>query len=314
MEKTHGDGARTWLPDGQAVGVGGDSMTTSWAPHFEDATPIAFVRSALFATQAAGSGPLQNAQIQTASDAIGANIIYTGPRLGATHALVWQSIIGIAHEQEIVANASFTVSSSALLRSISIAASNDTRARSRLIDRIEDLSHSFVQLTTARHQYSGALIHGFRRNVSNGHLVIELSNALARLLSNEVVFNTSARKATLGRCQLKLWLHDFINSHKIPPPLRVAALHSMCGATQPLRNFRSNLKSALCALASLNQPVVTTWLIDGNDRLVLTKPPSRVLLLPVGATQSGYWDELRKPRGVSDAVHRARLQRSRVAL
>lgn len=244
--------------------------------------PLGVVRSALFGVAERDHSLVSNLELE-ASTNYPVTIRYSGPRLNQMHALVWQTILHFASSQKIDAGSDeLSVYSPELLRALGWT-DVGTRARDWLWKHLRDLTHAHVELKTPRHSYAGSLLLEVYKVEKTGKLTLRFNHRLAALLKDEVVHIDLARKTTIGRNQLALWLHDYLSSQNKCFPVRVDEVRRLCGSPLALRQFRPRLKLAMELLTQGTNPVLKTWSIDKQDRLTYEAKPSRVTMLPAKA-------------------------------
>lgn len=266
------------------------------APQPQSGLPLAFVRSALFSVSDTGThlkrerlpvGPLGGSQ--AAGDA--ATLVYTGPRLGQQHALVWQALMTLSIRRKC-ADPSFgeelIISRRDILEVLGWK-STSSAARAWVWSLLVDLQGAILELRTPRHTFSQSLISSIEVDEITGRMKIQIPDRTLALLTDEVACIDLTRKRSLGRDPLTLWLHDFISSQHNDParmiPWPVDALRTLSGSTKPLAKFRASLKKAAAALTTGDAPLLTKWRIDEQDRLVYTKTKTRVVFLPAPALE-----------------------------
>ena len=282
--------------------------------------PLGIARSALFAVakpaaQDARARPVPIAPYR------GASLTQTGPGLGQHHALAWQAVIYWANDAGIQDSRPFTVAADELLRLLG-GKGGDSAQRYRLGRTLIELAATRIVYRTDFKAFEGPLLAQAGTD-ARGWPMLALPQGWQELVRTERLRNDLTRKRALGRHALALWLHDFIATHLRPPPETVETLRQWSGAGQDLAHFRHDLRMALRRLApkvaSTDQPatngsqpalgaLVLDWRIDRRDRLHIDKAQTDVYLgedkvraAPAHFRQQGE-------------VHRARMQRARVAL
>ena len=266
------------------------------APQPQSGLPLAFVRSALFSVSDTGThlkrerlpvGPLGGSQ--AAGDA--ATLVYTGPRLGQQHALVWQALMTLSIRRKSTDpgfGEELVISRRDILEVLGWK-STSTAARSWVWSLLLDLQGAIIELRTPRHTYSQQLIGSIQVDEITGRMRIHISERTIALLTDEVACIDLNRKRSLGKDSLTLWLHDFISSQHNDPsrmiPWSIDALRTLSGSTKTLAKFRASLKKAAAALTTGDAPLLTKWRIDEQDRLVYTKTKTRVVFLPAPALE-----------------------------
>lgn len=275
--------------------------------------PLGIARSALFSVASEDHEFIRDKLIAT-SPVRGTSLRYTGPRLGQHHALLWQAIIQAAYVQGVSTKEDPTVETScdALAKAIGCKG-RDTRQRARIWRWLRDLMTASIEYSTDTHlTYARTLVYKVDR-VERNLLSIKLDPELFHLLGNEVLHNNLARKASLGRCALTLWLHDYISTHLRPPVEQIEALRVLCGSPLALPQFRQRLAIAMDALKGGDDSLVASWEFVGHDRerIKIEKRPTKVVILPVKIGQTNAFPSSKRRK--SD-IERAQQQRSKVAL
>ncbi|OOG64445.1 hypothetical protein B0E46_07270 [Rhodanobacter sp. B04] len=178
-------------------------------------------------------------------------------------------------------------------------------------DTLTELQAGQIELRTKRQRFSDSLLGALTMDETTGAISIAIEARMIDLLRDEVAVINLKRKATLGRSQLALWLHDFIstqsNDKAFPWPLK--ELHRLCGSSLALPQFRQRLRTAAARLTKGADPLLTAWHVDQHDRLVYTKIRTLVILLPDQAKAS----QLAASRHDQE-VEAAKAQRRRVLL
>ena len=277
------------------------------------ATPLSFARSGIFSIDRREAGEADFVlDYQVPSDER-YQLLYTGPRLDQSHALVWQAVVQKAMAQKKPVEGALDTTSAELLRAIGLEA-YCTHNRRRLARWLKEIGQATVVVTSERYSYQGPLLHGICKDKATGHLQIVPNAQLAAFLDDEVLFNDLARKASLPG-QLTMALHDLIASHRTVPATPIAELHRYFGgARQQLKHFRQEVKKAMAALTQGPNPLVAEWHIDDDDCLVVAKKAAtRVKLLPPGTAGKKI-----RARAVAAEVNAkvaaARKKRTEVAL
>lgn len=276
--------------------------------------PLGFARSALFSVQERTGKTLQRVKLPAGP---GIELNYTGPRLHQQHALVWQSVVALLLEQHAATGADLLEGQQQLLTNrrklLDAAGKRDTSNTTRcwVWDTLTELQSGQIALRTNRQRFSDSLLGALTMDEKTGEISIAIEARMIDLLRDEVAVINLKRKATLGRSQLALWLHDFIstqsNDKAFPWPLK--ELHRLCGSSLALPQFRQRLRTAAARLTKGTDPLLTAWHIDKHDRLVYTKIRTLVVLLPDQAKAF----QLGASRHEQD-VEAAKAQRQRVLL
>jgi hypothetical protein len=292
--------------------IRGDERTTPRA-HF--GLPLGFARSALFSVQERTGKTLQRVKLPSGP---GIELTYTGPRLHQQHNLVWQAVVSLLLEQHAASGDAVLEGPQQLATNrrklLDAAGKRDDTSRtmrSWVWDTLTELQSGQIELRTQRQRFSDSLLGALTMNEDTGAISIAIDARMIDLLRDEVAVINLKRKATLGRSQLALWLHDFIstqsNDQAFPWPVK--ELHRLCGSAQAVPQFRQRLRTAAARLTKGTDPLLTTWHIDKHDRLVFTKIRTLVVLLPDQAKAF----QLGASRHEQD-IEAAKAQRQRVLL
>lgn len=276
------------------------------------AVPLGIARSALFGVGRHGRMQILHRQPIAILALRGAQLTYIGPKLTQHHALLWQAVIQVATDLSVNDDQPFAVAADVLLRAMG-GQGNDTKQRQRIWEWLKDLTHAQIEYSTDTHDYAGPLVFEVARDKVKQKLALRLNPNLISLLSNEVLRNDLARKASLGRNMLAMWLHDYIATHLRPPAEEVEALRQRCGSTLALPQFRQRLRSAMQVLSKGKDPLVLSWSIDNRDRLTVKKTATRVVILPSEVAQAKSAGARQAARQWND-IEGARKRRAKVAL
>lgn len=311
-----------YSPDGQTPEQSRQAtLLANRAPQPQSGLPMAFVRSALFSVSDTGSevkrkrlpvGPLGGSETVDALP----SLVYTGPRLGQQHAMVWQALMTLSIRRKSTDpgfGEELMINRREILGVLGWKNAS-TPARRWVMDLLRDLRRAEIEMRTPRHKtFLDSLIGSIEVDEITGQMKIHIPDRTLGLLTDEVACIDLTRKRSLGRDPLTLWLHDFISSQHNDPsrmiPWAVDALRTLSGSTKPLAKFRASLKIAAAALMTCESPLLTKWRIDDQDRLVYTKTKTRVVFLPAPAL------EVQEARSKHDqAWEAARDQRARIIL
>lgn len=276
------------------------------------AVPLGFARSALFSASRHDGAERMDRQTVAIMPLLGAELTYSGPKLGQYHAMLWQAVIQAAAEAGAVDGEPFTVAADVLLRAMG-GKGCDTQQRERVWGWLKDLTAARLEYSTHAQDYAGPLVFEVARTKPSGQLAIRVNPRLIQLLGNEVLRNDLARKAALGRNLLALWLHDYLATHLRPPADYIETLRKLSGSPLALAQFRPRLRAAMAVLTKGSNPLVVAWSIDQRDRLVVEKAATRVVILRgdvANTKQSGARYQNHK-RG---EIEQAQQRRARVAL
>ncbi len=120
----------------------------------------------------------------------------------------------------------------------------------------------------------GSLLPRGEADLETGKYVVEISRDLAKLFERGFTRIEWEQRRKLLRKPLAQWLQFYYASHAKPVPVGVSFLRETSGsATQSLRKFRQNLKSALVQLQAVG--AISDWQIDPKTDLVhVTRIPS----------------------------------------
>lgn len=248
--------------------------------------PLGLARSALFGTSMAAKSERVEIHLEDTSLAVqklrATKVSYTGPVLNQHHSLLWQSIISAYIEQK---TDSIEISGNELLRRMGNK-STCSQMHSRLIKMLRDLRSGEISYQTATHDYMGGLVSGVKiarvnvgTRVRKGNITITINNELSKLFDDEVLVNDLTRKVALGNNQLALWLHDFIATHKVVPPISLLELKRLARSGFELKKFKFEVKKALVVLSSPECGLVTGFSINKHNVLSVSKNRTNVVIL-----------------------------------
>jgi hypothetical protein len=189
------------------------------------AVPNGFLRSALFGAIARGRRRYIDGEQIAALEGI--EISYTGQRLDQGDLDVWESVLHAVRTQDLGSRC--RVTSYALLK---LMGRTDTgKNRATLNKRITRLVATALTVKQGDHTYIGSLIRHAERDDVTQEWVIELSEKLRPLFSQDqyTQIDWAIRRALDGK-PLAQWLHGFYASHAKPYPLKIETLHRLCGS------------------------------------------------------------------------------------
>lgn len=115
--------------------------------------------------------------------------------------------------------------------------------------------------------------------VRKGNITITINKELSKLFDDEVLVNDLSRKVALGNNQLALWLHDFIATHKVVPPITLLELKRLARSGFELKKFKFEVKRALVVLSSEECGLVTGFSINKHNVLFVSKSRTNVVIL-----------------------------------
>lgn len=240
------------------------------------AVPLVIARSALFGAGKGGDKlPHHRVDVQ---DPRGGGLFYKGPRLTQYHALAWQAVIRTAQLRKARSGEFFEASADRLLRAAGCLG-GDTAQRVRLRAWLDDLTQGEVTVFGPGQNFNGPLVQQVARHDKTGQLAIMLKPGLGALLVDEVLRNDLDRKARLGQNMMAMWLHDYFATHQRPQRESIDRLREVSGSRLGLPQFRQRLPAALTLLRKGEEPLVVSWSIDRDDRLLVVKNASRVIIL-----------------------------------
>lgn len=216
---------------------------TGW-PDEVRGVPNITLRSALFGSSRATSPTfLQQAEIYTQRPT---RMRYTGPRLDQGDLDVWVSLLHIARRKTL--GKSFRTSAYELLK---LQEKTDAgNNRKTLYKRLFRLAAATLEISAARHSYTGGLVDSIYRDEITHDLVVTLNPELSKLFApNEFTHIDWSIRRNLNSKPLAQWLHGFLSSHAEPIPMSVDAIMLMAGSLDASPSSREqNLRRALRAL------------------------------------------------------------------
>ena len=251
----------------------GDEYQLMWPNHIRG-VPNAILRSALFGALARGQRAFQTRVKKASVD--GVTVIHTGPQLDQADLDVWQHCLHLARAEGTGTRIYFNASSFLQAIGRGTGKKGDKTGKTQhewLKDVLARLSSSVVEVADGKKAYFGPLLHhGVRDDVTDKY-VIEINPAIIAIFGTDgwTGIEYQIRKS-LQKKQLAQWLHGFYSSHARPFPMKVETLLQLCGSqAKLLKNFRTDLKNALAAMAT-----ATGWTceIDGDDLVRVTKTPT----------------------------------------
>lgn len=206
--------------------------------------PNITLRSALFGSSRSPSQAyLQRAEIFTQRPA---RMRYTGPRLDQGDLDVWITLLHMARQKTM--GRSFKTSAYELLK---LQGKTDAgNNRKTLYKRLFRLAAATLEISAARHSYTGGLVDSVYRDESTHELVISLNPELSKLFGpNEFTHIDWSIRRSLNAKPLAQWLHGFFSSHAEPIPILVDVIMQMAGSLDASAFSREqNLRRALDAL------------------------------------------------------------------
>jgi len=271
-------------------------QTESINPYPHAGIPLSFARSSLFSVQEQSTERLLSHELPVPRG-LKYILTYTGPRLNQQHSLMWQAVVTLLIAEhgadKLVGGQTMTLKTSR--RKLLLAAGKtDTSRVSRewAWETLKELQSGQLELSTPRSGYSNTLLGALVEDRTGaGKFEIDVDGRMIDLLRDEVATIDLKRKASLGRSQLALWLHDFISTQAnhaegrnryYPWPVKV--LHQLCGSVQGLPQFRIRLADAADRLKKCENPLLLEWHINRDkDELVYKKANTRVILIPEAA-------------------------------
>jgi len=231
------------LPAAQQEASPTDLRMASW-PDTVRGVPNITLRSALFGSSRSTSQIyLQRAEIFTQKPT---RMRYTGPRLDQGDMDAWITLLHIARQKTM--GKSFKTSAYELLKQQGKTDAGNNRKT--LYKRLFRLAAATLEISAARHSYTGGLIDSIYRDEITHELVISLNPELSKLFGpNEFTHIDWSIRRSLNSKPLAQWLHGFLSSHAEPIPMSVNTIMQMAGSLDVSASSREqNLRRALDAL------------------------------------------------------------------
>jgi hypothetical protein len=250
-----------------------ESRLTSW-PDEVRGVPNITLRSALFGSSRSSSQAyLQCADIYTQRPA---RMRYTGPRLDQGDLDVWITLLHIARRKPL--GKSFKTSAYELLKQQGKAdAGNNMKT---LYKRLHRLAAATLEISAARHSYTGGLIDSIYKDEIKHKLVITLNHELSNLFGpNQFTHIDWSVRRSLNSKPLAQWLHGYLSTHAEPIPVSIDTLMLMAGSLDVSASSREqNLRRALDALqhaSNLHAQPFSYEICGGNVRFRKTPSSSQ---------------------------------------
>lgn len=142
-----------------------------------------------------------------------------------------------------------------------------------LLESFERLTKAWMKIRDGKSVFMGCLMSSARRVEKTHVYTISLNSDIAQLFSfggwTQIEWKM---RIALRQKRLALWLYGMYMSHAAPFPLSVDTLYRWCGSeAKELSEFRRTLKGAFDDLCAVTK---WTWLLDKDDLVYVTKPPS----------------------------------------
>lgn len=253
--------------------------------------PLSFARSALFAPmQRVGELPDKLTMPAASYSNWAVSMKYTGPELTPAHAMVWQTVVGLAvkpNDEMCVVEVSARDFLAHLGRKLAKGA--DTTSKRWLLDLLAELKSAHVEVTTPNHCYTGPLLAvaeviphkkkepGDREKAKpRGMLRLALPPEILPLLTNEYARVRLEDKHGLAQHPMAAWLYDWCATLKAGFSIPLAELQKMCGSPATVGTFGRTLKAALDVL--VERKAIEGYTIE-RGVLKLSKAPGKVVLL-----------------------------------
>ena len=125
--------------------------------------------------------------------------------------------------------------------------------------------------TKAGKTFMGTLVSEAFREEEIGRYVVVFNNKMLNLYEGGYSHIDWDQRMALGKSALAKWLHGFYATHAKPYPYKVETLHSLCGSTAAIKEFKRMLKKALDDLARVG--AIQCWSID-DDLVKIQRTPS----------------------------------------
>ena len=247
--------------------LAGELVFPSW-PDEVHGVPNAILRGALF-------GISQDRIVHKNRTLIAAvegyEIRFKGETFNQTDLDVLEAMLHLAMPHPLGKRVEFTVNS--FLKAIGRGTGKAQHEQFK--DEVARLMGGVVEITDtkARKSFMGTLVSKAFREDGTGRYVVIFDNDMLNLYEVGYSHIDWNQRIALGKSALAKWLHGFYATHAKPYPYKVETLHSLCGSTAAMKEFKRMLKKALGDLARVG--AIQEWSIDGDDLLKIQRPPSR---------------------------------------
>ena len=256
-------------------------MRDARAPQPVPGLPIGFIRSSLFSASSS-SEPCRRLELPTGPRV--KSLVYTGPRLGQGHAMVYQALMTMVFRRapRFDENAIVDVTRRELLEVLGCS-DQGKKARDHVWSVLRDLMAASIELETVTHLYADVLISGLELEKATGKMRVEIPRRTVSLFCDEVTEINLVRKRALGKSPLTLWLHDFLSSQSNVQlgmkPWRLDDLKAWSGSKLEPKKFRAAMKASATSLTTCADPLLKSWHINAQDQLVYVKHETRTRIL-----------------------------------
>lgn len=126
--------------------------------------------------------------------------------------------------------------------------------------------------TKAGKTFMGTLVSKAFREEATGRYVVIFDNDMLNLYEGGYSHIDWNQRMALGKSALAKWLHGFYATHAKPYPYKVETLHSLCGSTAAMKEFKRMLKKALDDLTRVG--AIQGWSIEADDLVDIQRTPS----------------------------------------
>lgn len=130
-----------------------------------------------------------------------------------------------------------------------------------------------IRWTNERKSYTGSLVSGFARDEDTGRYVVSFNKNILKLYSAGSTQIDWEQRQQLGKSNVAKWLQLFYSSHDVPYAMKVETLRVNSGSPATLRDFRSQLRTALEKLVKVG--LLSSWSIE-NDLVIVKKLKKRI--------------------------------------
>lgn len=126
--------------------------------------------------------------------------------------------------------------------------------------------------TTSHKTFMGTLVSKAFRDEQTGRYVVVFDGDMLNLYESGYSLIDWNQRMALGKSMLAKWLHGFYSTHAKPYPYKVETLHSLCGSTATMKEFKRMLKKAFDEL--IKAGAIVGWIIDQDDLVIIQRTPS----------------------------------------
>lgn len=259
--------------------VGGKSSSKRNEKAIEAPIPIPFVRSSLFSIATSGDAHVEKVVLDVDKGPLGIHVLYKGPHLNQEHSKLFQALLFIARQRNVLDGSEFHVYAQDLMRHMG-KRYRDQDQRDNIWNWLGDLKDASLELCTKSSDYKGSLLMSIERNKTTGLCALRIDPKLAKLLQNETLENDMGRVASLGRDYLAIWLHNYFASWGTFRNIPISEIYKLCGSkTKELRQFKYQLKMAMTKISELEGSFIEEFSISSDNIIYVSKKKTHVRLL-----------------------------------